>query len=305
VKQARLISFVVAACALAAGLGGCRNEMSALRRRAEALMDRLQNPSPASSPSLGDAIAQVGGEKITQEEFLGFLDSLPPAARDLASSPAGRTQLLHGYLYQRSVLLLARRAGLEKDSEFQKRTKAYLDGQLLTLYMDRLRAEVSVSSAEVRAYYVTHPQEFAEGPIHAGRIVTKSFEDALKAQELLKGGKSFAAVAQALSIDRDSAKHGGRMPVMRAGQADPVFEKTFRALPKGQVSDVIRTAAGFELIRKDEEIQGPPKPLQAVERDIQSTLQNQKVSQRLEYAKTALGVTFDAKKVESLDLSHR
>ena len=294
-RPVRCLSWVITLCALGAGLGGCRK-----------LFDRLQNPTSASGASAGSVIALVGDEKITPEVFLGYLDGLPPSIRVLAASPDGRVQLLKSYLYQRALVLLARQAKLEQDPEFQKLVKSYEEGQLSKLYMDRLRAEVSVSSVEVRAYYVTHPQEFAEGLIHASHIVTNSFEEALKAKDLLmKGGKSFAEVAQTLSIDRASAKNGGRMPASRTGRADPAFEKSFRALIKEQVSDIAKTSAGFELIRKDEEIQGPPKPFQAVEQDIRSTLQNQKLFQRLEAAKAALGVTFDAKKVESLDLSHR
>lgn len=252
-----------------------------------------------TSPGEDPVVAQVGGEKIKQSEFAEYLDRLPAAARFEAGTAEGRLRLLQGYARQKSMVVLARRAGLERDPEYRRLLRPFEEAQLSKLYMDRLRGEITVSSASARAYYDAHPREFMEGEIHASHIVARTYDEAQKAQTLLKDGKSFAEVAKSVSIDRASAQKGGQMAPVRTGQVDPIFERTFQGLTPGQVSWIVNTAAGYELIRKDEEIKGQPKPLDKVAKDIETMLQSQQLYQRLSDAQARITIKIDEKALNS------
>jgi peptidyl-prolyl cis-trans isomerase C len=298
-KLVRHFVFIISGFLLVAGTGGwC--EGGTLSRTYEDLKSCLQRIVPPPSPSGDPVLARVGQGEIRQSEFLNYLSSFPPAARPQAATPEGRRQMLQGLIYQKSIAELARQAGIEHDPEFQKSVNSYVEGQLSRLYMERLGAKTPVTDAEIQDYYKTHSQDFMEGTIQASHIVTRSQKDAEKAQKMLQGGKSFAQVARAVSIDRASAQNGGRMPPTRFGRGNPVVDQVLRSLQKGKVSGVIPTPSGFELIRKDEETKGSQKSLIAVKEEIRSMLQSQKAFKQLNDAKEKLPVTIDQKQLDAL-----
>jgi parvulin-like peptidyl-prolyl isomerase len=61
-------------------------------------------------------------------------------------------------------------------------------------------------------------------------------------------------------------------------------------LRKGQVSGILPSSSGFEIIRKDDDIEGTPKPFEDVEKEIQTLLQNQKLYKQLDSEKNKLSI---------------
>jgi parvulin-like peptidyl-prolyl isomerase len=75
-------------------------------------------------------------------------------------------------------------------------------------------------------------------------------------------------------------------------------------LSLGQISGIVKTAAGFELIRKDAEITGPLKPFASVQDSIRMQLINQALTKRVDAAKSAIPVVIDEARLKSLQLSN-
>lgn len=82
----------------------------------------------------------------------------------------------------------------------------------------------------------------------------RSREDALRlaldAAFRAQKGEDFAALVQEYSDDSASAKRGGVLAPLRAGQATPQFEDAAFRLQPGQVSDVVETEHGFHVIKR-------------------------------------------------------
>ena len=243
----------------------------------------LHKPAQDSDSAADPVLARVGRSAIRKSDLTNYLNSLPPEYRSQGDTLQGRQGMLRGLVDQKAVLMLARQAGIQDDPEYLKALKLYQDGQLSRLYMERLRARVSASDAEIRAYYDAHPQDFQTGTMEASVLVADSWANAQKLQKLLSQGQTFEAAG------------GVKMPPAHTGQADPAFERTFLALRKGQVSGIVKTAAGFELIRKDGELTGPPKPFEAVKEDIRAQLQNQNLYKLLGEEKAKLAITINDK----------
>jgi peptidyl-prolyl cis-trans isomerase D len=72
------------------------------------------------------------------------------------------------------------------------------------------------------------------------------------AQARLAKGESFAAVASAMSDDERSKAKGGELGYVSEGAIDDGFAKAALALSAGQVSEPVRTAAGWHLLRAEE-----------------------------------------------------
>lgn len=91
---------------------------------------------------------------------------------------------------------------------------------------------------------------------------TNDAESRKKADEALariRAGEDFAAVAEEVSSDRTSAVHGGDLMVWytrslgfesRSGKLAPEFEDAIFGLKDGEVSDVVKTSYGYEIIKR-------------------------------------------------------
>jgi len=65
----------------------------------------------------------------------------------------------------------------------------------------------------------------------------------------IKKGENFASIAKELSDDIGSAKLGGDLGIITEGMMDTEFEKTLASLKEGEVSEVVQTLYGFQIIK--------------------------------------------------------
>ncbi len=149
---------------------------------------------------------------------------------------------------------------------------------------------ITVSDAEVESYYENHKaKQFVEEPtkIQMRRILFKVDRDAdsksiqEKAQkmraELIQDPATFADVARNVSEDKETAEHGGLMPFFARGTKERAFEKAAFLLQKdGDISNVIRTGEGLEIVQRVSKKLPEYKPLNKVKQQIRDKLVNNK-----------------------------
>jgi len=63
-------------------------------------------------------------------------------------------------------------------------------------------------------------------------------------------GEDFAALAREFSDDLGTKEQGGRLPPIERGQTVPEFEEVTFSLRPGQISDVVKTVFGFQVIKR-------------------------------------------------------
>ncbi|HWO36315.1 MAG TPA: peptidylprolyl isomerase, partial [Candidatus Acidoferrum sp.] len=101
-------------------------------------------------------------------------------------------------------------------------------------------------------------------------------EDLLKQ---LKAGAKFEDLARKYSEDPGSAKEGGSLGWIGKGRTVPEFEKAAFSLPKGQISDLVKSSYGFHIIRVDDRQDAHMKTLEEVKDQIEPILKQQKAQQ--------------------------
>ena len=167
----------------------------------------------------------------------------------------------------------------------------------------RLPNAAKATNDELQSYYRQHAAEFRvpesvkvrhilikiplPGP--DGKVDAKQADAArAKAQDVLnqirKGG-DFAALAKKYSDDTATAKDGGSVGELVQGSGTaPEIEKVAFGLAKGQVSDLIPTSYGFEIIRVDDKTSAHARSLEDVRAEIEPIVvaqKNQKLAQQL------------------------
>jgi peptidyl-prolyl cis-trans isomerase D len=161
----------------------------------------------------------------------------------------------------------------------------------------KAEASVHVDADELRAYYNQYRDQYRTpeqvqvshiliktppaGP--DGKVDDKAVAEAQhRAEDLLKqikGGANFEELAKKYSEDTGSAKQGGSIGWIGKGQTVPEFEKAAFSLPKGQISDLVKSSFGFHIIRVDDKHDAHTKTLDEVKDQIEPILKRQKAQQ--------------------------
>jgi peptidyl-prolyl cis-trans isomerase D len=85
--------------------------------------------------------------------------------------------------------------------------------------------------------------------------------------------EDFAALAKELSDDKLTAKNGGDLGLFTKGAMEASFEVAVLPLQLGQVSEPVKTAFGYHLIKVTELLPGDIKPFDAVKDAVKQDLQ--------------------------------
>jgi len=161
----------------------------------------------------------------------------------------------------------------------------------------KTEAGVHISPDELRSYYDQHRDQYRTPeqvkvshiliktplPGADGKVDDKGVAEAQhRAEDLLKqlkSGAKFEDLAKKYSEDPGSAKQDGSLGWIGKGQTVPEFEKVAFSLPKGQVSDLVKSSYGFHIIRVDDKQDAHVKTLDEVKNQIEPILKRQKAQQ--------------------------
>jgi peptidyl-prolyl cis-trans isomerase D len=157
--------------------------------------------------------------------------------------------------------------------------------------------DVKVTPEDLRAYYDQHREQYRvpeqvkvshiliKTPLPGpdGKVDARGVAEAQRrAEDLLKQLKSGAKLedlAKKYSEDPGSGKQGGSLGWIGKGQTVPEFEKVAFSLPKGQISDLVKSSYGFHIIRVDDKQEAHMKTLEEVKAEIEPILKHQKGQQ--------------------------
>ncbi len=163
--------------------------------------------------------------------------------------------------------------GQEKLEEYRNQTLTQMrvqmrdefrDRQLIEKMKDKLVSNVSVSPADVRAYFKNIPEDslpFVPTEVEV-QIITKQpkieteelnrVKDQLRSytDRVTKGETTFATLARLYSEDPGSARQGGEMDYVGRGMLDPAFASVaFNLTDPKKISKIVETEFGFHIIQ--------------------------------------------------------
>lgn len=151
-----------------------------------------------------------------------------------------------------------------------------------------IRSRITVSPAEVTVYYGSHPDEFELPPaVQSAVILIKPGGPAdaaarEKAQHLhaqLRQGADFYELARRYS-DGPNAKMGGRIGYLEKGKSHKEIDQALFALKEGEISPVIKTAAGYHIFRAESIRPARRAALEEVKDEIHRRLFQEKTAAR-------------------------
>ncbi len=180
-------------------------------------------------------------------------------------------------------------------SYFEKNKARYVVPERRTvdyamLDLEQLKQRAQVSEDEEKVYYQAHIDQYkVEDRAHVAHILFKTVgktdaevaEIKKKADDVLskaKHGEKFADLAKQYSEDTTKDK-GGDLDWIVRGQTVPEFEAAAFSLPKGSISDLVKTQYGFHIIQVIDRQMARTQTFDEVKASIQAKLQQDKAEQ--------------------------
>lgn len=241
-------------------------------------------PAPAQTtpPAADDpVVAKINGAEVRQSD-------LALAEEDVGSNiPAATPDAKRDWLinYMTDMLLLAQHAEAQKvqdEAEFKRRL-AFLRDKALMETLLRDIGKTALTPEAMRSVYEDAVKQIAdEQEVHARHILfrvpdandekaSKAAEDKAKAAlARIKKGEDFAVVAKELTEDPPGKQDGGDLGYFTKDQMVPEFSEKAFSMEKGQVSDPIKTAFGWHIIKIDDKRKREAPEFDAVKDQIET-----------------------------------
>jgi peptidyl-prolyl cis-trans isomerase D len=159
------------------------------------------------------------------------------------------------------------------------------------LDLSKLRASTQINDDTLRAYYNQHVDEYkVENRVHVEHILFKTIgktdaetaEIRQKAEDVLKQAKhgaNFEDLAKKYSEDDATKPKGGDLGWIVDGQTVPEFQQAAFSVPKGQISDLVKTQYGFHIIKVLDRETAHTKSFEEVRDSILQPVLDQKVNE--------------------------
>jgi parvulin-like peptidyl-prolyl isomerase len=231
--RSRHLLILAAAVAAAALVTGCNKPKSG---------------SGTAGPALaGPALASVNGDKLTGQE----LDSLSPEGFQVTRE--NLPKILDKWVSNTLMYQEALRRGVDKEPQVQAHLKRLERDYLVNELLDRMTSSIKVGQDQLMQYFNQHKEEFSY-EVKITRIVMADSMQAVQTAAELKAGADFQKLAKERSQDalleagQESRYFARNVGDPRNG-GDPGIVEAIFALSPGQVSGVVPSQEGYQIIK--------------------------------------------------------
>ena len=268
----------------------------------------VKPPAAAAAPAASDPVVlSVGSESMTKSQFERLLGSLPAQSRAQAATPEGRRAVAERFVELQVLYQEAKRQGLERRPEVATQLKLQAESLLASAMYQQLVQSAKTPEEQLKADYERRKSEFEQAKVSHILVrfqgsqvpIRKDQKDLTEAEALAKAtalkarivkGEDFAAVAKAESDDTRSGEAGGDIGEISRGRTIPEFEQAAFTQPIGQLSDPVKTAFGYHLIKVESR---GVTPFDKVRPDLEREHQSDGAAVSLKTLRDKAGVKLD------------
>jgi len=243
-------------------------------------------------------LGKMGDAQLRSSELTAILETQPAdARRQLGADPAALERLVRSELVRKAVLNEARQKGWDKRPELQPLIERARDQVVVNSFIASVARppEGYPSDEEIRQFYEANKGHLlAPAQFHLAQIFLPAVEGTPKADEarkkitelstrLGKSGAEFARLAKENSAHKASADKGGDLGWFTEEQMVPEIRRAVAGLNKGEVSQPIRSAEGWHLVKLLEKKPAGQRQLADIRANLIVAMRNRK-AQELERA---------------------
>lgn len=248
-------------------------------------------PAPAAKDD--DVVARLDGSEVKASDLKSTLEALDPAVRRQAEqNPQLMAQLVRAAVGRMAVLAEARKQSWESKPQVLTQIEQAKRDVVVSSFLQSVSAppEAYPSDKEIAAAYDANRDRFmVPRTYHLAQIFialpaggdAKAAE--AKARDLARKAKDkktdFGALAASSSDDKASAARKGDFGWVPETQIVPEIRSVVQGLTDNEVSEPIRTSAGWHVVQMLGTKPAAARPLEEVRPSLVATLRQQKVTQ--------------------------
>ena len=196
-------------------------------------------------PDGESVVATVGDAAITTDELADAYAQYVFRVGLDGDDPAVRDAILETLISRRLVIESARADGIGETDGYRA-ARAFAESKAL---VDRYTAiemadELAVTEEDLREEF-----RMAHTTYRARHLYARSLAEAERLRARLAQGETFEALARETFADSTLAASGGSLGEFAHDEMDPAFEAAAYSLPIGEVSEPVRTATGYSVLR--------------------------------------------------------
>jgi peptidyl-prolyl cis-trans isomerase C len=216
-------------------------------------------------------VAKVNGKAITEAD-MRFAEA--ELANDLANVPPEvKRRAVAEYLIDNMLFAdAAVEAKLGDTPEFDEQMRYLRRRMLRQEYFEKVLKSKIDEAAAKKIYNAHVASQKPENEFAARHILVESEEKAKELRAKIKDGADFAELAKENSTDPGSKGQGGLLGYFTEGQMVPEFEAAVVKMVKGQVSEPVKTAFGWHVIKLEDRRRKPPPSFDSVKETILNSL---------------------------------
>lgn len=238
-------------------------------------------------------LAEVNGVKITATAFQSELSELKPELKEMVATSEGRQEMLDTMVLREMVLQEAKKEGMDKDPAIELKLQDLKNRLIVETFLKKkIEVAATLNETEMLKYYNQNKEKFTvPNQIRLSHILVDDEAVAAGIASKIKQGESFEELAKKHSTD-SSGVNGGDVGWVSPGEIHPAVESAAFALEENQASAVIKTDAGYHIVKVTGKRKNYLYPFEEVKDQVKEALLPEKQRELFQNLKAELKKKF-------------
>jgi peptidyl-prolyl cis-trans isomerase C len=229
--------------------------------------------APAVAQAADPVIAKVDGAEVRESDFALAEEDLGSNIPQQLNGDARRDFILS---YLTDIILVAKAAEGKKvaDTADFKTKLNFIRSKLLMETILQSEGKTAVTEQAMKKVYEDAVKQMGgDEEVRARHILVPTEAEAKAIIAQIMKGESFEKLAKEKSKDPGAAAQGGDLGYFTKDQMVPEFAEMAFKLPKGTISDPVKTQFGWHIIRVEDKRSKAPPPFEQVKDQVETFVQ--------------------------------
>ncbi len=239
-------------------------------------------------------LAEIGGRFITLFDLELRIQRMLPMVRQRFTDLEAREDWFRSLVKDKLFSLAAKDENLQHIPDLQSEINEAIDRALVRIYKRRIKEARAISEKEIIAFYEENIEKYQTPEQIRGRhILVKSKEEAEEILKSIKAGNDFGKLARERSID-PTGQNGGTLEWVSRGRMPAATKEVF-VLQKGEVSEIITTHSGYNILQVEDKRASRQMPFSDVKDRVKKNLVITKQKEAIDKKKKELEERYQVK----------
>lgn len=248
-------------------------------------------------------LARIGKRVITDSDVKDKLKGLPPVQKNFLNRDAkARERLVDNVVMEELFVQEAQASKIQNSAEFKERMEQQRR-QLLAQQFVRQEVESKLSAKAIQRFFNQNKIRYRTDEVRAFHILVKTEAEAKEVYEKAKKAKNdaeFQALAKQFSTDPSVKQNLGDLGFFTRSRMVPEFAEAAFKMKKGEISQPVKTAFGYHIIKLVEKKAGAEAKFDAVQAKAKNDLRSKIMEDLVAGLRKKRNVTTNSANIQKL-----